>query len=668
MWNRFKKSIHSISPYIFTRENSWRLTAGSLASLLSSGLNFGVSWLGGQAISMLATQQKTVKVLGVEVDFNTILYVGCSAYVVNRVVINGVNQILAPIPSRAFKKLIHDLSDHALHRSLEDKSTPGEDMVRLQKGCNAVSTITNQLCGQFPTLLSISISSGILTKSYGAVFGGGLMVAVVGCAVYNVHTAKKIVDLRGAARDAGNESYEDLMRTFNHSTTIQASNREKYEIKRVDRSLEKMTTAEINTSAYNNKISQYQESFLGALYSVMTIYAAYQVKNGQLQAADFATIQLLVTNFLTSFHQFGIAVSQTVSSGADADNVFRWLEESPSVINYRPDVPFIVQPGNASIEFKNVKFKYKNKTTLALNDVSFIVHPGQIIGLTGESGSGKTTCGKLIFRSLDTSEGNIFIAGHEIKSVCLDSLRQNIAIIEQEPVLLGEMTIFENIAYGSPHFPAVKPEDVYEAADRAGLSEFIKSLEHGFDEKLVERGSNLSGGQKQRLAIARAIIKNASILICDEATSALDANTALGIQKTLTDLASNRGMTVIKITHCLRDLVTADNVIVFDKGQTVEQGVHPALVARNGIYAKLWRDQSKDLARLEEKSSPTGMGCQLHRFFKLPQQSGPVVFHIKSPPIRAMASSSESVVLDIRESQRAGESGEEKHAQRVAPA
>lgn len=236
------------------------------------------------------------------------------------------------------------------------------------------------------------------------------------------------------------------------------------------------------------------------------------------------------------------------------------------------------------IEFKNVQFHYKGTDPLFQNK-SISILAGQNVGLVGYSGSGKSTFVNLILRLFDLTSGQILIDGQDIREVSQESLRSNIGMIPQDPALFHR-TIMENIRYGRLE---ASDEEVIEAAKKAHAHDFIQKLPLKYDSMVGERGVKLSGGQRQRLSIARAILKNAPILILDEATSQLDSVTENDIQESLWQLM--QGRTSLVIAHRLSTLLHMDRIMVFDKGKIVEDGSHPALLAKNGMYKSLWDTQ-----------------------------------------------------------------------------
>ena len=236
------------------------------------------------------------------------------------------------------------------------------------------------------------------------------------------------------------------------------------------------------------------------------------------------------------------------------------------------------------IEFKHVSFEYE-KGRPVLKNINLDIKAGQTVALVGNSGGGKTTISALLPRFYDVKKGKILLDGQNIKDICLDDLRRNIAIVFQDNFLFGG-TIRENILLGQPN---VTPEQLQTAVKAACLDEFIASLPKGLDTVIGERGVTLSGGQKQRVAIARAFIKNAPILILDEATSALDNKSEAIVQQAIDNLMQNR--TVLVIAHRLSTVRHADCIVVLNNGEISEKGTHEELINAGGDYAALYKTQ-----------------------------------------------------------------------------
>ncbi len=252
------------------------------------------------------------------------------------------------------------------------------------------------------------------------------------------------------------------------------------------------------------------------------------------------------------------------------------------------------------IQFQKVYFQYEHTTPL-FSDKSIVIHPGQKVGLVGYSGSGKTTFINLILRFFDIQSGQILIDGQNIAMVTQESLRKSIGLIPQDPTLFHR-TLMDNIRYGRPD---ASDEEVILAAQKAHAHDFIMTLPQAYESLVGERGMKLSGGQRQRIAIARAILKNAPILVLDEATSALDSHTEDLIRESLSILM--KGKTTLVIAHRLSTLLDMDRILVFDRGKIVEDGSHESLLTEKGLYCSLWEAQVGGFLpnTIEDRDEPT---------------------------------------------------------------
>lgn len=333
--------------------------------------------------------------------------------------------------------------------------------------------------------------------------------------------------------------------------------------------------------------------FFGAVTIVgLLTYARLQIKAGAMSTGEFTSfvIALLMlyepVKRLTGIHnifQQALGASQKVFEYLDRDQT---VQERPGAVR--------LAKFEKSIQFDNVIFRYPSAPNgFTLERISFDVKAGQVIALVGASGAGKTTLANLVPRFYDVTGGAVRIDNRDVRDLRLNSLRDKISIVAQDTFLFND-TVANNIGYGLQHASA---EQVRQAAQNALAEEFIARMPDGYETIIGERGMKLSGGQRQRLAIARALLKNAPILILDEATSHLDTESELLVQKALQNLMEHR--TVIVIAHRLSTVRRADKIVVLDRGGIAETGTHEELVARGGIYQRLY-----DLQFMEAGAKP----------------------------------------------------------------
>ena len=325
----------------------------------------------------------------------------------------------------------------------------------------------------------------------------------------------------------------------------------------------------------------YNLFFQGMMYLVTLVFGGYLIAKGEMQATDLAMYALYIGIFISPI-QILVELTEMIQKGFSGFKRFLAVMETEPEIQDSPDAKPL-KDVRGLVSFEDVSFHYSDDDTLVLSNVSFQIPAGKSIALAGPSGSGKTTICSLLPRFYDVSSGRITIDGKDIRDLTLESLRNQIGIVQQD-VYLFCGTIKENIAYGKPN---ASMDEIVDAARKANIHDFIESLPDGYDTFVGERGTRLSGGQKQRISIARVFLKNPPILILDEATSALDNESERWIQQSLEVLAKNR--TTITIAHRLSTIQGADEILVIADNGIAERGTHEELIEKNGIYAHYLR-------------------------------------------------------------------------------
>ena len=323
--------------------------------------------------------------------------------------------------------------------------------------------------------------------------------------------------------------------------------------------------------------------FQGMMYLTTLVFGGFLISNGLMNVGDLAMYALYIGIFISPI-QILVELTEMMQKGLSGFRRFLdVMDTKPEIEDAKDATPLTNVQGHVSYE--NVSFHYSDDDTPVLSDVSFQIEAGKSIALVGPSGSGKTTICSLLPRFYDVTEGRITIDGKDVRSLTLNSLRNQIGLVQQD-VYLFCGTVRENIAYGKPD---ATMDEIIDAAKKANIHDFIEELPDGYDTFVGERGTRLSGGQKQRISIARVFLKNPPILILDEATSSLDNESERWIQQSLEELAKNR--TTITIAHRLSTIRNADEILVVADNRICERGTHDELVAKNGIYAHYYEMQ-----------------------------------------------------------------------------
>jgi subfamily B ATP-binding cassette protein MsbA len=496
--------------------------------------------------------------------------------------------LMARIGQGAVLKLRQDLYSHLLAQSATffERHRTNYLVSRLVSSAAAIetavtSTIRDMLRESF-TLIAFLAAS--FYYSWRLTLGSLLIAPIIA-----LLTAKFGTALRNLARESfeGSKQLTDTAQeALANQGIVKAYRAEKRESARFTEVAKRIVRANLRSASIAGASPPTIE-LIGMFFVVLLLFFGQQeIIAGRLNAAQFVTFLIFLFRSYDPMRKLSRLQNSMEQALAAAHHVWEVMDEA-TVIEEKPDATAL-PPLKSGIELRNVSFGYANESRAVLRDVSLQIPKGAMVALVGESGGGKSTLTKLLPRFHDPSSGQVLWDGMDVKDITIASLRSQIALVTQETVLFND-TVRHNIAYGRPEATATEIED---AARIAFAHDFIQELPQGYDTVVGERGIFLSGGQRQRLAIARAVLVNAPVLILDEATSALDAESERLVQSAIGNLVRDR--TTLVIAHRLSTVRRANAIVVMEAGRIIEIGTHSELLAKGGQYRKLYELQFAD--------------------------------------------------------------------------
>ena len=483
--------------------------------------------------------------------------------------------------------LRNDLYDAVLRRSVAffQKHTTGtllstliNDVERVQF---AMSTVLGDFLQQLFTL--------IFTAAVVVVVGGKLawvlllFVPVVILSARRIGRGVRQTTRRGQDKLA--EIQNILHETITGNRIVKAFGMEPWETNRFRRAAKRLFRANLKSVSVQAISSPLMDALGSVAIALLLLLGRWRIKEEAMTAGSFVTFLIAVFTLYDPVRKFAAFYNSFQQALGASEEIFKFMDAVDDVQEKKR--AFVLKGFKEGIRFEDVGFAYESdgETKQVLHGIDLAVQPGEVIALVGPSGAGKSSLVNLIPRFFDVNQGRILIDGHDLRDVTIASLRQQIGKVTQETVLFND-TVRNNIAYGQPDVPIHRVE---EAARMALAHDFILNMPDGYNTKIGEKGTRMSGGERQRLAIARAILKNAPILILDEATSALDMESEQYVQAALANLM--KGRTVFVIAHRLSTVRRATRIAVIEGGEITEMGTHAELMQRSGMYQRLYNMQ-----------------------------------------------------------------------------
>jgi ABC-type transport system involved in Fe-S cluster assembly fused permease/ATPase subunit len=582
--------ILSFAPYLWPKGNLGariRVATAILFMVLAKGAAVYVPILYARTIDALTKPGNLVVALPLLLILS---------YGIARVGAAGFGEIrdalFASVSQRAVRMVALRTYQH-LHRvSLRfhlDRQTGGLSRVIDRGVAGMQSVLRLAVFNVVPTAVELLLVTGIIWRMFDWRYAVVTFLAVMVYVGFTSTLAGRRGRYRRTLNESDNEASSKSLDSLLNYETVKYFGNEAHEAARYDKALAGYERAAVRVQVSLNMLNLGQALIIASGLTVIMLMAASSMAAGEMTIGSFVLINTYLVQLYQPLNFLGM-VYMTIKQGlVDMEQMFTLMQVEPEIVDKPGAPPLVTNVAGGEVRFENVHFGYRPNREI-LHGLSFTIPAGRRLAIVGPTGGGKSTISRLLFRFYDVTGGRILVDGHDIRDVTQDSLRAEIGVVPQDTVLFND-TIRYNVGYGKP---SASPAEIEQAARLAQVHDFVTQLPEGYDTMVGERGLKLSGGEKQRVAIARTILKDPRILILDEATSALDTRTEQDIQGAFRAAMSHR--TTLVIAHRLSTIIDADEIIVLNNGAIEERGTHVSLLARNGLYARMWAMQADEPA------------------------------------------------------------------------
>ncbi len=519
------------------------------------------------------------------------------AYGLARIAASGFGEwrdaLFARIQQRTVRRVARETFVHLHRLSLAfhlDRQTGGLARA-IDRGTRGIEQVLRfAVFNILPTLFEVLLVTVILWRMFDWRFAAVTFFAIFAYIGFTLLFTNWRVKFRRTMNAMDSDAQTKALDSLLNFETVKYFGNEALETARYDSALAAYERAAVKSQVSLSALNFGQGTIIALGLVAVMLMAANDVAHAGMSVGRFVLVNTYLIQLYQPLNFLGMVYREIKQGLVDMEQMFRLLAERRAITD-RPDArPLAVSTAPAALAFQSVRFGY-GPDRMVLDDISFTLRPGATLAIVGPTGSGKSTITRLIFRFYEANAGRILLDGADIRDLTQESLRAAIGVVPQDTVLFND-SIAYNIAYGRV---GASQAEIERAAELAQIHDFIARLPQGYATRVGERGLKLSGGERQRIAIARTILKNPRLLILDEATSALDTATERDINAALRQLVESR--TTLVIAHRLSTVVDADEIIVLANGTIAERGTHRALLAKSGLYAKLWEIQANQRER-----------------------------------------------------------------------